>query len=349
MSLFRNEYVVENGVIFAAPFLLMAVFSKTVSLGPLEPLLALVPLSPAFKTVFSYNNLIHALAGAVGSVTAMTVFFPLDTARTRLQVDVKRKSKPTVYVLQEIVSEEGMHSLYRGMLPVLSSLYCSNFLYFYAFNGLKALCVSRDTKPTPLQDLMFGYIAGMFNVLVTTPLWVVNTRLKLQGIKFKTEDMENGKKEKYKGIVDGMRRITREEGLGTLWSGTGPSLVLAGNPAIQFMIYESLKRFMMKNGTELGGIEFFLIGAVAKAVATILTYPLQVAQCRQRSGHHNHSKDNSNIFTMLAKVLRDEGAHGMFRGLEAKLLQTVMTAALMFTMYEKIASFLFFLAKSNRR
>ena len=45
-----------------------------------------------------------------------------------------------------------------------------------------------------------------------------------------------------------MRCIAREEGLGTLWSGTGPSLVLAGNPAIQFMIYESLKRFMMGNG-----------------------------------------------------------------------------------------------------
>ena len=42
----------------------------------------------------------------------------------------------------------------------------------------------------------------MFNVLVTTPLWVTNTRLKLQGIKFKTEDIQkNGKKEKYKGIV----------------------------------------------------------------------------------------------------------------------------------------------------
>jgi len=279
----------------------------------------------------------------------MTVFFPLDTARTRLQVDVKRKSKPTLHVLQEIISEEGMHSLYRGLLPVLSSLYCSNFLYFYAFNGLKALCVGRNTKTTPLQDLMFGYLAGVFNVLVTTPLWVVNTRLKLQGIRFKTEDMEKSKKKKYKGIVDGMRHILQDEGLGALWSGTGPSVVLAGNPAVQFMIYESLKRFMMKNGKQLSGIEFFLIGAVAKAVATVLTYPLQVAQCRQRSGHHNHSKQSSNIFTMLAKILREEGTPGMYKGLEAKLLQTVMTAALMFTTYEKIASFLFFLAKAKRR
>nr|XP_015195309.1 PREDICTED: collectin-12-like [Lepisosteus oculatus] len=35
--------------------------------------------------VFSYESLVHAVAGAMGSVTAMTVFFPLDTARLRLQ------------------------------------------------------------------------------------------------------------------------------------------------------------------------------------------------------------------------------------------------------------------------
>ena len=31
----------------------------------------------------------------------------------------------------------------------------------------------------------------------------------------------------------------------SLWSGTGPSLVLAGNPAIQFMVYEGIKKFLM--------------------------------------------------------------------------------------------------------
>ena len=38
--------------------------------------------------IFSYDNLIHAFAGATGSVVAMTTFFPLDTVRTRLQGNV---------------------------------------------------------------------------------------------------------------------------------------------------------------------------------------------------------------------------------------------------------------------
>lgn len=36
---------------------------------------------------------------------------------------------------------------------------------------------------------------------MTTPLWVVNTRLKLQGAKFRTQEIECSKTARYKGII----------------------------------------------------------------------------------------------------------------------------------------------------
>lgn len=39
-------------------------------------------------------------------------------------------------------------------------------------------------------------------------------------------------------------QITSEEGVAALWSGTFTSLLLVTNPAIQFMIYEGLKRHL---------------------------------------------------------------------------------------------------------
>jgi hypothetical protein len=38
---------------------------------------------------------------------------------------------------------------------------------------------------------------GSVNVLLTTPMWVVNTRLKLQGAKFRNEDLQQTH---YRGI-----------------------------------------------------------------------------------------------------------------------------------------------------
>lgn len=327
----------------------MTLFSKTASFNDLVPLLPALDLPVTLKMLFSYRNFVHALAGAVGSVTAMTVFYPLDTARTRLQVDDQRKAKNTAYVLMDIIQEEGLYSLYRGLLPVLSSLYCSNFLYFYTFNGLKTVFVGRGKTSSSLQDLLFGYLAGIVNVLMTTPLWVVNTRLKLQGATFRTKGLECSKTTKYKGIIDGLQRISKEEGLMSLWSGTGPSLVLAGNPAIQFMVYEAVKKFLMSEDKKtLRGRQYFAVGAIAKAIATILTYPLQVAQCKQRSGYKTTS-GKADILSLLARLTRDQGFKGLYKGLEAKLLQTVSTAALMFVAYEKIAAFIFRLLRRAPR
>ncbi|KAI4888107.1 hypothetical protein NFI96_021833, partial [Prochilodus magdalenae] len=123
--------------------------------------------------LLSYETLVHAVAGAMGSVTAMTVFFPLDTARIRLQVDENRKSKSTPVILAEIAKEEGIMSLYRGWFPVISSLCCSNFVYFYTFNCLKRMMVTDKRQSRPSKDLVMGFISGAVNVLLTTPMWVV--------------------------------------------------------------------------------------------------------------------------------------------------------------------------------
>lgn len=292
--------------------------------------------------VFSYESLVHAVAGAVGSVTAMTVFFPLDTARLRLQVDENRRAKSTPTILADIVKEEGLLAPYRGWFPVICSLCCSNFVYFYCFHWIKASWL-RGRQSTPGTDLIVGIAAGVINVLLTTPLWVVNTRLKLQGSKFRNSDI---RPTNYSGILDAFEQIIRKEGVGALWNGTFPSLLLVLNPAIQFMIYEGLKR-QLRRGVprELSSLEVFIIGAVAKAVATTATYPLQTIQSILRFGQFNTQKEKSKLLSSLHTVkgllvnrARKHGMLGLFKGLEAKLLQTVLTAALMFLLYEKISS-----------
>ncbi|XP_043090843.1 peroxisomal membrane protein PMP34 isoform X3 [Puntigrus tetrazona] len=257
--------------------------------------------------LLSYETLVHAVAGAMGSVTAMTVFFPLDTARIRLQVDESRKSQSTPVILAEIAKEEGISSLYRGWFPVISSLCCSNFVYFYTFNTLKRVMVSDRSKPG--KDLLMGFISGAVNVLLTTPMWVVNTRLKLQGAKFRNEDLHQTH---YKGIFDAFSQIISSEGVGTLWNGTLPSLVLVFNPAVQFMFYEAMKRRAGRGGRRFGQFKSDGKGGLVGSL--------------------------KNVLSLLMDRIKRHGLLGLYKGLEAKLLQTVLTAALMFVVYEKITA-----------
>ncbi|XP_071496345.1 peroxisomal membrane protein PMP34-like [Diadema antillarum] len=308
--------------------------------------------SSSLSQVLSYQSLVHAVSGAAGSAIAMSVFYPLETARSRLQIDENRQAKHTPYVLAEIAQEEGFQSLYRGWYPVISSLWCSNFVYFYTFNGLKVSAGDFLRSKKAVRDLLIGIASGVVNVLITTPMWVVNTRLKMQGVQFKTDYYRESKHPKYKGIVDAFQKIIDQEGLASLWSGTASSLILVINPAIHFAVYEALKRYYSKvfNRKQPSSLQFFLIGALAKTVATIGTYPLQVVQSKLRYGKEKHlSKGNilQNIAAVLQHVVKTQGKLGLYKGLEAKLLQTVLTAALMFLCYEKISRFIFFIMRAS--
>ncbi|XP_015108423.1 peroxisomal membrane protein PMP34 isoform X1 [Diachasma alloeum] len=286
-------------------------------------------------SIFTYETLVHAISGAAGSVVAMATFFPLDTVRSRLQLEEDRQAKNTLATIRDLVSKEGPCTLYRGVVPVLQSLCASNFVYFYAFHGLKRMRNSKNQ--TAGNDLLLASIAGVTNVLATTPLWVVNTRLKTRGIGGVHEPNNND----YVTLLEGIIHIWKYEGIRKLWAGTLPSLILVSNPAIQFMIYESIKR---RVNASLGtpAWVFFTIGAIAKAVATTLTYPLQLVQAKLRHGHnYKNLPSDAGTIQMLLYILKTQGLGGLYKGMEAKLLQTVLTAALMFLAYEKISKFVF--------
>lgn len=256
--------------------------------------------------------------------------------------------------------------------------------------------MASKAAASALRDLMLGSVAGVINVLTTTPLWVVNTRIKMQGL----PTVDTHHQTRYRGLIgrctlkcitsyngirvlvlvslnsklflDGLLKIWRSEGIKALWAGTVPSLLLVINPALQFMTYESLKRRLkLKYGDkELSSLIYFFVGAVAKTVATVLTYPLQIVQAKLRVSEsssqvpsnklllystkntaiflilqHGHKMEglrkDASLLEIIQAILQRHGLKGLFKGMESKILQTVLTSALMFVVYEKIAAFVF--------
>lgn len=57
--------------------------------------------------------------------------------------------------------------------------------------------MASRSAASALRDLMLGSVAGTINVLTTTPLWVVNTRIKMQGL----PSVDNQHKLRYNGLI----------------------------------------------------------------------------------------------------------------------------------------------------
>lgn len=184
---------------------------------------------------------------------------------------------------------------------------------------------------------MVGAVAGVINVLLTTPLWAVSTRLAVQAKHGASEG-----KSWYRGMADGLHKMYQREGLIGMWKSVIPNLMLVSNPTIHFFVYERIRIVMSKvakrRGSSLTAMEFFLMGAVAKTAATFGTYPLQVVQSQLRNDSKNKKGKQKYNGTMdcLVKIYRAAGFAGWFRGIFAKLWQTVLTAAFQFMTYEKL-------------
>merc|ERR1719265_2810581 len=181
-------------------------------------------------------------------------------------------------VLSDLLREEGLFGIWGGCLPMLQTVGTSVFVYFYLFEATKRklkLLEVLKARPRALV-LMASSLAGALNMVVTEPLWRASVVLQTQG------GGENS-------VLHAVVRMWRSEGPGALWRGLALSLWLVCSPVIQFFSYDILKgllpRLRVKNHEDanISGLEAFLIGAMAKAVATLVSFPLIVAQSRLRA------------------------------------------------------------------
>merc|ERR1711907_105776 len=184
--------------------------------------------------LFTTRSLVHAIAGSTAGCTAITMFYPLNLVRTRLQLAETKQSKGMFQVLKEISATDGLRALYVGLWGNVVCLGTSNFVYFYLYNGLRAVLLSWKKQAgepeviTANLNLLVSAIAGIFNVMMTNPLWVAGMRLTTMQRAEKNGAQQNAasSKQEFSGVLDALTKIGAREGVRALWNGAEASLLL---------------------------------------------------------------------------------------------------------------------------
>ncbi|KAJ2242901.1 hypothetical protein GGI13_006790, partial [Coemansia sp. RSA 455] len=132
----------------------------------------------------------HAISGAGSSALALLLIYPLDTIKTRLQVQTRaeddsssneRRLKDPVDAVRKIVSSEGVSGLYAGLGSNLANQLVNGFVYFYAYSVVRKFALRVGSADggkslSTVVELAVGAVAGMINQLITLPIGVVATR-----------------------------------------------------------------------------------------------------------------------------------------------------------------------------
>ncbi|KAJ1927009.1 hypothetical protein IWQ60_003305 [Tieghemiomyces parasiticus] len=292
------------------------------------------------------DNVAHALAGAGGGIVSMLLTYPLITVSSRLQVERKKETsargqQSSAAAIRDIVEAEGVRGLFSGVESAVFGNAVTNGVYYFFFESIKTYLQHRSARKSmsTAESMLAGAIAGAAVVLTTNPIWVVNMR---QTTKKESLDDDAGPaaataaRTKDLGFLRMVLKIVREDGIQALWQGTGPALILVANPIIQYTVFERLRARLQRGGRNLGNLDFFLLGALSKLVATSVTYPYIVVKSRmQLRQSRDENQRYHSIFDGLRKIVRQEGIEGLYKGIEFKLVQSVLTSAFLFMAKEQ--------------
>ena len=175
--------------------------------------------------------------------------------------------------------------------------------------GLKATVVSASS----------GAVATAF---VVAPFDVVKTRSQASGSKaFGSENVA--------------LRVLRQEGVGALWSGLRPSLLMTV-PAnvIYFSAYEHIRTAIAADGRRGSeDVAPVLAAAGAKLLASTATAPLELMRTRMQA---DRALAHEGIVGGATALVRREGLSALFKGLGPTLIRDVPFSCLYWLGYERL-------------
>jgi len=198
--------------------------------------------------------------------------------------------------------------------------------------------------------LLCGGVAGAFSKTCTAPLARLTILRQLQG----TNAVPGWSAAQGRaGIFTSLHRIVQTEGLTALWKGNGVTIIhRLPYSACNFYAYEQIMNALDKamktlhfdeNGDPASGTfgwgvaQRLLAGGSAGCIACTMTYPLDLI--RTRLAAQTTTRHYNGIADAFVKILRDEGAKGLYRGLRPTLIGVGPNLALNFAAYETFRNY----------
>ncbi|CAB0030338.1 unnamed protein product [Trichogramma brassicae] len=171
-------------------------------------------------------------AGCVGAFvgTPAEVALIRMTADGRLPLAERRNYKNVFHALIRITREEGVFALWRGAIPTMGRAMVVNAAQLASYSQAKQALLDTGYFE---ENITLHFVSSMISGLVTTaasmPVDIAKTRIQ----NMKTID---GKPE-FKGAIDVLGKVVRNEGVFALWKGFFPYYARLGPHTVLTFIF----------------------------------------------------------------------------------------------------------------
>lgn len=172
------------------------------------------------------NNFI---SGLISGSTSMIIIYPFETIKTHLSLQKGNYNNP-----YEVIKSLGIKNLYKGLGTSIIGYGPFTAISFTSYRYYKSI-YNNDNE---YGKIFLGGMSGITALSLTYPTDLIRKRLQVQGFRGTP---------KYKGIIDCVKYIVKNEGVGGLYKGLTASYIkVFPTIAIQLYSIEYLKKWVVK-------------------------------------------------------------------------------------------------------
>uniref|UniRef100_A0A6M2DP82 Putative mitochondrial oxaloacetate carrier protein n=1 Tax=Xenopsylla cheopis TaxID=163159 RepID=A0A6M2DP82_XENCH len=281
--------------------------------------------------------------GGLASITAEFGTFPIDTTKTRLQIqgqkldskhaELKYKGMTDAFI--KISQQEGLPALYSGIWPAVLRQATYGTIKFGTYYSLKKLLIPND--PGGSQNIGINVccavLAGSISSAIANPTDVLKVRMQVHG--------QGSNQSILKCFYD----IYKEEGVAGLWRGVGPTAQRAAViAAVELPVYDFCKQNLMNVfGDQVSN--HFISSFIASLGSAIASTPIDVIRTRLMNQKRvtTNSLTSAIIyngsFDCALQTVRNEGFRALYKGFIPTWVRMGPWNIIFFITYEQLKQF----------
>lgn len=204
-----------------------------------------------------------------------------------------------------IFKESGVKGLYKGLSASLLRQITYSTTRFGVYEELKEVFTTAKEQPSFPALVAMASTSGFLGGIAGTPADIMNVRMQNDA------GLPAAERRNYKHAIDGLIRMTREEGAGSLFRGVWPNSTRAVlMTASQLASYDVFKRQLLEKANMGDNLTtHFTASLMAGFVATTVCSPVDVVKTRVMS-----AKTKESLVPLLTRIMANEGFGWMFKG-----------------------------------
>ncbi|XP_060880522.1 mitochondrial glutamate carrier 1-like [Metopolophium dirhodum] len=270
-----------------------------------------------------FSLLPKIINGGIAGIIGVTIVFPLDLVKTRLQNQKPGPDGSFMYrsmldAFRKTYTAEGYFGMYRGSAVNILLITPEKAIKLAANDQFRHWLATPGKPLTLIREMLAGAGAGLFQIVVTTPMELLKIQMQDAGRVAAQAKLE-GKTVPKVSATSLARELVASKGLLGLYRGVGATGMRDVTfSIIYFPMFARLNALGPRKKDGSGDAVFwcsFVSGCVAGSSAALAVNPIDVIKTRLQAIKKSDAElEYKGVVDCFTKTLRNEGPLAFFRG-----------------------------------